>query len=687
MNQFTNYVELQAEKAENLSFCRGIKLLHIRDKVETMLGFIGKGGIFEEYTVHSIEHIDEMLKIVEWLIPDITKEKMTYAEWLMLTLAIYFHDLGMVVTKDEFEHRDETGFKEYKEKVLENTEEFEYEECAKERGDSFLYQEFVRENHAARIRQWIEGKNARNLGEAEAVCQEIEDILKNLDKMFKADLAMICESHHKDDIEDFSKYKVKKMYGNTENEKVNLNYIAIILRTADLLHITRDRTPSVARRLINVSNPVSVLEWEKQMAVRAVRPKDQRNEEGVVDNSKQKDTIEITAYFDGAETAEAYFGLSSYLQYTRKELAKCCEIVEKAQKREGAVGYEFPWREVDESQIEVNGFEKKKLQLSDIYDVYKDYVQEQMDRLEDQDYAQSWAVSEGRYLMRPLIYDDYSNSRIEPIDEDVLIHRLAHLKCLALENEGVRQIVSAEDVAELEEINIFECEMTRAGEYLLKEVRSSATLSSLIGVVCKDNFLAGVKNVICNIDMGNLLHQYALKNKEVSKIEVAHKERRIHVTYSCKNDLWYEFDLRNRGLAARSLYIPKKNMVISGLKEEIGVKNFGGIYIQSNTELCEYLIKVIGAFQSEDTEENKILLEVFLSYVFDNKVLEVAYKQDVNTSNMFKQLLEERFVRVSNELIEKMWAKIDTQEFVNKILTKNYTLYSIDNWSRKNDSI
>ena len=48
MNQFTNYVELQAEKAENLSFCRGIKLLHIRDKVETMLGFIGKGGIFEE---------------------------------------------------------------------------------------------------------------------------------------------------------------------------------------------------------------------------------------------------------------------------------------------------------------------------------------------------------------------------------------------------------------------------------------------------------------------------------------------------------------------------------------------------------------------------------------------------------------------------------------------------------------
>lgn len=1014
MDEFVNYSEIQAERAEKLSFCRGIKLLHIRDKVEEMLGFIGKGGIFEEYTIHSIAHIDEMLKIVEWLIPDVTKDKMTYAEWLMLTLAIYFHDLGMVVTKDEFRHRNETSFKEYKEKVLESTEELEYEECAKEQGDSFLYQEFVRENHAARIRQWLEGKNTKKLGEAEAVCSEIGDILKNLDSMFKADLAMICESHHKEDIEDFSKYKVKRMYGNTENERVNLNYIAIILRIADLLHITRDRTPSVARRLINVSNPTSVLEWEKQMAVRAVGPKDQRNEDGAVDNSKQKDTIEITAYFDGAETAEAYFGLSSYLQYTRKELAKCCEIVEKAQKREGAVKYEFPWREVDESLIEVKGFEKKKLQftiaqdnilqllvghtlyndssvvvrelvqngidavrlqteyekrdgknysqgkvwvewnsakrqlsfwdngtgmsiqdvenyllkvgaskyrdevvkkqfpnfssishfgigiltcfmvandidivtnsedqeeansinlrkvngsyllrkmnkneldvrikqhgtmvklyirsdvdmtklegdlrkwivipeipvylsidgnenirigydslkellekhlnetgydvdgkkydvyekkhgnvtvayavrhlkymsdwclmsadnrriqrkailpigtcvegirvefstpgykntsilaianiknskyqtnvarsaieldansevLSDIYDVYKDYVQEQMDKLEEQDYSQSWAMSEGCYLMLPLIYDEYRNNRVEPIDEDVLIQRLAHLKCLVLENADTRKMVSAEEVSGLDEINVFECEMTRAGEHLLKEVRSSATLSSLIGVVCKDNFLMGVKNVICNIDMSNLLHQYALKNKEVSNIEVAHKERRIHVTYTLKKDSWYEFDLRNKGVPARSLYIPKKSISINGLKDEIGVKNFGEIYIKGNTDLCKYLTKVIKAFQDENTEENKILLEVFLSYVFDNRVLEVAYKQDVNTSNMFiKQLLEERFVRGSNELIEKMWAKIDTQEFANKILIQNYTLYSIDNWSRKKDFI
>ncbi|MCR2046791.1 ATP-binding protein [Acetatifactor muris] len=182
--------------------------------------------------------------------------------------------------------------------------------------------------------------------------------------MFKIDLAMICESHHKDDIEDFTKYRVDNVYGNDRQEKVNLNYIAIILRVADLLHITKDRTPSITRRLINISNPKSVIEWEKQMAVRAVQPKLKRDGEENINKELESDTIEITAYFEGAENAEAYFGLSSYLQYARKELQKCNEIVEKARKKEGTVAYKFPWREIDESRITVIGFETKKLSFT-----------------------------------------------------------------------------------------------------------------------------------------------------------------------------------------------------------------------------------------------------------------------------------------------------------------------------------
>lgn len=104
MEKLENYAEIEAEKAENLGFCRGIKLLHVKNKVAELLSMIGRNNFFQEYTIHDIRHVDEMLKITEWLIPERTKKVMSQAEWMMLTLAIYLHDLGMIVTKKEYEN-------------------------------------------------------------------------------------------------------------------------------------------------------------------------------------------------------------------------------------------------------------------------------------------------------------------------------------------------------------------------------------------------------------------------------------------------------------------------------------------------------------------------------------------------------------------------------------------------------
>lgn len=180
-DKLVSYVEIEAEKAEKLSFCRGLKLLHIRDQVEEILSSIGKFGIFEEYTKHDITHIDEMLGIIEWLIPSETKNIMTSAEWLMLTLAVYFHDLGMVVTKEEYNNRDSSSFKSYKEKVLADENLSEYTDYVRSQDDRFLYQEFVRENHAKRIKEWITGGSEVKYGITPEIKSIIDDILKNLD--------------------------------------------------------------------------------------------------------------------------------------------------------------------------------------------------------------------------------------------------------------------------------------------------------------------------------------------------------------------------------------------------------------------------------------------------------------------------------------------------------------------------
>lgn len=361
--ELISFIEKRAENAENLRFCNGIKLNHIKDCVAQMLNTIGYNNIFSQYTRHDISHVNEMLRIAEWLIPEDTKQSMTSSDFLMLTLAIYFHDLGMVVSQNEFNNRNTNSeFLRFKSAKI-NSATKEYKEFYED--ESYLYQEFVRQFHAERIRGWLDLNSPNKYGlsdEQQSIINSMFSSAQDFD-LFKNDLGMICESHHLDDLNDFSKYRIQSRYGNSDDEIVNLNYVAIILRIADLLHITNDRTPSIPRILIDVDNPISILEWEKQKAVKAIAAQKKRNNEGCIDDTIPKDTIEVTAHFSGSETAEAYFGLSSYLNYVKSELISCNKIAEQAKKMEGSK-CSFPWTEIDETHIRTEGFEAKKLSFT-----------------------------------------------------------------------------------------------------------------------------------------------------------------------------------------------------------------------------------------------------------------------------------------------------------------------------------
>ncbi|WP_159523883.1 HD domain-containing protein [Sunxiuqinia indica] len=356
--------ELKAEEAENLRSFSGLKLLHIKRQVASILAQIGKDGIFDEYTKHDISHIDYMLESLEWLIPEKTQEILTPTDWLMLTLSIYFHDLGMLVTKDEFGNRTKSEFPKFKANILDGQYGIGFKEkvvSIKEvdKQERFIYQELVRKTHAERIKYWIlEEKNPLFSNEL-AVIKEIKQLLANADNMFRRDLALICESHHLNDLDDFEKYKPNQQYGTSRLEKVNLHYCALILRTADLMHITSDRTPSIEYHLINPTDPISQEEWAKQRAVKTVRPKPKKNKEGKVDATLTQDTLEIIALF---ENEKGFFGLISYLNYAKTQLLESLKLNETSN-RLNDINYEFPWRDIDDSSIETKDFEKRQFEF------------------------------------------------------------------------------------------------------------------------------------------------------------------------------------------------------------------------------------------------------------------------------------------------------------------------------------
>src|SRR4051812_4100735 len=101
--------ERSAEEATKLP-AFPINLLDLRRNVDLILGEFRRHGFFEEYTVHDFSHCLEMIKLLDWLVPAETKRSMSSADWLMIVLACYFHDMGLLVTRDEFDARAKTDF-------------------------------------------------------------------------------------------------------------------------------------------------------------------------------------------------------------------------------------------------------------------------------------------------------------------------------------------------------------------------------------------------------------------------------------------------------------------------------------------------------------------------------------------------------------------------------------------------
>jgi hypothetical protein len=366
VSSFPSLAERNAENASNYPAFGGFSLRQTKEDLKELLGKIGQLGFFDQYTKHDISHIDAMLEKLDWLIPDETKEQLKSADWLLIVLSAYFHDLGMLVTKEEYEKRYDSGFEKFRADVLltDDAEGRDYTArlagMSDDERERFLYQEFVRENHALRVKNWILGDDSPTAGICTIVMHEVQRMLATLEPAFRDDLAQVCESHHLEDLYDTSIYPVEQYYGNDPQESANVQYAAVLLRTIDLLHITRDRTPSIAFRVLNPSDPISQVEWAKQMAVRAVKSVWGLDSEKNRSATAPRDTIAVFAKFtDG----DGFFGLTSYLRFAAKQLRKSHEWIQRSNVANG-LNYQFPWKYIDTSRIEAKGFLTQTFQFS-----------------------------------------------------------------------------------------------------------------------------------------------------------------------------------------------------------------------------------------------------------------------------------------------------------------------------------
>ena len=311
-------------------------------------------GIFSTYSSHDISHVEAMLNMLEWLIPPETKSKMTSVEWLLTVLSFYFHDLGMVVSSAEYEHRmDNTSFCTFIDELETKSENRDYldrlQKIPPEEKDEFLYQEFVRSQHSQRIREWIIGEGNLSWGDTlKPISNEISLILQNIPSRFKRNLADLCESHHNENLDDRSYLPLCQHYGEPK-AVANIQYVALLLRTADLLHITKDRTPSLMFHTLKISDPMGVDEWKKQMGTFSVNMKSRQFHPDDLDSH----VIVISSDF---EEERPFFVLTEYIAYANEQIEQTYRCAKKSQQESDAKYYSFPWRQI-EGDIRVEGNE------------------------------------------------------------------------------------------------------------------------------------------------------------------------------------------------------------------------------------------------------------------------------------------------------------------------------------------
>ncbi|MFJ7931517.1 ATP-binding protein [Peribacillus sp. NPDC096448] len=208
-----------------------------------------------EYTLHDATHSIKVIRIMGKIIPEETLEKLNSIELTLLIISGYLHDIGMTCSTEEREMIIESKEFEQIVKLDSRYEEYLNYKKTDHREATFIedsiFTEYLRKNHVKRSAEFIERLLIDGKFEL-----SIDDI-----PLYKYVVA-ICNGHG-EPVKSLYNTKIWPRDKLIKGEYVNIQYLTIILRLADILDLDPERTPKVIFEFVNPKNTVSIQEWQK----------------------------------------------------------------------------------------------------------------------------------------------------------------------------------------------------------------------------------------------------------------------------------------------------------------------------------------------------------------------------------------------------------------------------------------
>lgn len=260
-----------------------------------------------------------------------------------------------------------------------------------------------------------------------------------------------------------------------------------------------------------------------------------------------------------------------------------------------------------------------------------------------------------------------------------------------VEQNGLQTVMSINQIRGLDTFDIIDCRAIEAICALFEETKNVVSVFEIVKLVSGGLSIFEISHqALTNFKQYNKLHMWALREKEISKISVDFENRIIKLTFTKKCKKWVKFLIHSEYRYKRFDYIniPLATFNISGLQNEIGVRTIGGIYLDSKSQLCQYIQKIYNELKC-DTEESRNLFRLFLEFIFGTGVLEYRFESKKASSIMQNTLHKLLMSSGYNKDLETLlWSKISKDEFSKTVLEESYSIFSTSNFDRiykKND--
>lgn len=251
---------LHKESEENSDNQLSAKVISIITVVAPLLERIPEN--MPEYTLHDPNHSAKVVENMGKIIPQETLQNFNSIELSLLILSGYLHDIGMTCSKEE------------KEEIIKNSDEYEilfksdvnkyekfksFKNAGDHRAATFIedqiFTEYLRRKHVVRSANYIEEK----LSSGELIlCFEGIPFWKHL--------VAICNGHG-EPVSSLSSTSIWPRHTLIGDRIINVQYLSLILRLADILDLDPERTPKVIYEYVNPKDPQSIIEWQKHRSI------------------------------------------------------------------------------------------------------------------------------------------------------------------------------------------------------------------------------------------------------------------------------------------------------------------------------------------------------------------------------------------------------------------------------------